>query len=195
MLLDIICIVLFVLSLIFGWKHGILRSLISIGIFALSLVLTVLFFEPVSEYILKLPFMQETILRMTQTIEINPDSVLLPQEILHNLSESFASLAEMIITRAITAVIAIVLFFLIKLVLKLTRPFFEKITKLPVIRQIDGLIGLLAGGVLCLFLIMLAFVILSGFSGSPVALWVHEQINSSYIAVHLYEQNIFYSLL
>lgn len=194
MILDLLCIVLFVAALFIGKKSGLLYSVLSIGIFALAVILTILFAEPVSAWMIEQPFTQNLIQNLAESLKLNPEAVLLPPSLVSSLSETLVETAEIIITRAVTALILILLFFVIKFILKFTKPLFKKITKLPIIRQVDGLLGLLTGGFLSLLIIMLVFTFLGIFSGSSFALWIQAQLQESHIAIHLYNHNIFHSI-
>lgn len=194
MILDLLCIILFVVALFIGWKSGLLYTVLSIGIFTLAILLTILFAEPVSAFIIEQPFTQNLIQNLAESLKLNPESVLLPPSLISSISETLVETAEIIITKAVTALISILLFFVIKFVLKFIKPLFKKITKLPIIRQVDGLLGLLMGGLLSLLMIMLAFTFLGIFSGSAFALWMHEQLQASRVAIYFYNNNIFHSI-
>lgn len=194
MILDILCVVLFIAALFIGKKNGLLYSILSIGIFTIAVMLTILFAEPVSAFIIEQPFTQNLIQNLAESLKLNPESVLLPPSLISSISETLIETAEVIITRAVTALISILLFFVIKFMLKFTKPLFKKITKLPIIRQVDGLLGLVMGGILCICLIMLSFTFLGIFSGSCFAIWIHEQLQTSRVAIYLYNNNIFHSI-
>ncbi len=224
MIADLILILLIFLFAFIGMKKGFMQSILSSVSFFVILIVTFLFTKKfalfldgtffsnfalnqtnnivekiTSFFVSEIPTEEQIITSLSNSL---PDILVKPlaDAIMSFLQTSPTSSIETFLTPIIYSFIMnIISFFVLLIVLTvllfIVKQFFKGITSLPIIKQIDRLLGFILGGVLTLLCVLIFFLILSLFSSFSWTTSIIEYINSGYIAKYLYNNNILLNIL
>ncbi len=112
------------------------------------------------------------------------------------LVESFEQyLCKYIAIMIIRAFSFLVLYIIVRVIIFILARMLDIISKLPVIKQMDKLAGLILGGLQSILLLWIGCTVLMLFSGTALGKEIYECINNSAILTFIYEHNILVILL
>ena len=105
-------------------------------------------------------------------------------------AEAMGGLVVTITDFIIAIIIGIVLFILLIIIFKLLKGLIKKISDLPVIKQVDSIVGAIIGAASGVLLGYIICLVISGFQTTEVMIVIHETIQESKLASVLYNNNI-----
>ncbi len=210
---DIIGIIILILFAAWGMRKGFVKSIYSLGSLILSLILALTLYPPVSSFLkdsVVYDYVQLNVYKVfseekTEEIKVEEtDSVLklpekLKESIVTTAEETTAAITESVAKSvadiAINLLSILVVFLLVKLLLWIILKLFDILSKLPLIRTanklLGGLTGLLYGFLLIYILLaLLTFTTTLNTFNEPV-----EIILSSKYISKMYHQNVLLSFL
>ncbi|MBE7038856.1 MAG: CvpA family protein [Ruminococcaceae bacterium] len=202
-------IILFILFFVFlGYKKGLVNTLLNMCSYLLSIIGVAFLFKPFYEYLSKSPIgINITDKINTYLIEKFSDTVLsqlnIPQIFKSGIEQS-ASLQENTISYALAQNITsaifmiltfIILYFVIKILLKLMRAPLNFIASLPIIKQANKLCGLIFGAAMGFLWLYVITSIIGIFAFADVIKPVADAINNSTVMKFLYDYNFLLGLI
>ncbi|MBR5587016.1 MAG: CvpA family protein [Clostridia bacterium] len=207
MLIDIIFLAIIVFSIIRGTKKGIIKTVLGLSSFFVSIVAALMLYDPFMDSVSKNAAIAQWLAGFKECIK----DVVLPVIDLETLIEEGGALKYIIgkealaqganaiasaVAEAVVYLITVILFIiLIKLLVNLLFGVFKVAAKMPVIKQANGLIGGALGLVSGILICWIASAVMSLCVGQPGFAWVTESINTSILAKYLFESNIIFAIL
>ena len=206
MLLDIIFLTIIVLCIMHGVKRGIIKTVLGLSSFFVSIIAALLLYQPFMDTISSNPNISSWILGFKDSIRL----AVLPTvniEVSENTPEilNYIISGDIIaqgnnaiataIAEAVVYLITVVLFIvLIKLLVTLLFNIFKVAAKMPVIKQANGLVGGLLGFVIGIFVCWIAAAVLAMFIGQEGCGWITDSLSSSMLAKHMFKSNIIFAI-
>lgn len=183
MILDLFVIGIVLLFAFLGAKRGFTHSVLSLLNKIVSLIVALIFAKPFASVLLETPLatLAENIVAPISTSDIT----LLADSAISSTLQWWLLIAFSFI------IIFIVAFFAFKLL----QAFADAITSLPVLKQIDSLLGFILGVASCLLVIYILLGILSIFQDTTILTSTFEKINNSNITKFLYDNNLIVKVL
>jgi uncharacterized membrane protein required for colicin V production len=205
LIVDIVIIAILALSIIMGYKKGLINVIFNIFAFLLAIIITLVLYKPVSNIIIKNTDIQEKI--ETAIIENTKGEENKKEEKTENRiqkyientmqnaeedakSKAIEVVAKDVSTKCIEIITALILFVITRIILIVLKFLTETLANLPVVKQCNEIGGLLYGvikGILIIYVILtiMFFVI----SLKPEGM-TENLIETSYITKFLYNNNI-----
>ena len=194
-IVDLIIIAIVALSTYLAYKKGLVALAIKLCAVVISIVITLLLYKPVSNLIINTTSIDETI----QNAILEKATDVIRQEEESDLSNEVIDFAkdgvldvkarELSIQIVNTGVI-IILFLIIKFLLRFVTVIANKITKLPIINQFNKAGGLIYGLLRGIIIVYIALLLI-GFAGQiNQNNKLHKSINESTLGKMMYENNV-----
>lgn len=205
LIVDIVIIAILALSIIMGYKKGLINVIFNIFAFLLAIIITLVLYKPVSNIIIKNTDIQEKI--ETAIIENTKGEENKKEEKTENRiqkyientmqnaeedakSKAIEVVAKDVSTKCIEIITALILFVITRIILIVLKFLTETLANLPIVKQCNEIGGLLYGvikGILIIYVILtiMFFVI----SLKPEGM-TENLIETSYITKFLYNNNI-----
>ena len=213
---DYTLIGIIIVSMIIGGVKGIIMSVYGLLTTILSVFLAFKFSQPIKDLLVGTSFynsIHEKIENMVEALVPNLDSIEdtivatinslpFPDDIKLWLingidfsqattkAEAMGGLVVTITDFIIAIIIGIVLFILLIIIFKLLKGLIKKISDLPVIKQVDSIVGAIIGAASGVLLGYIICLVISGFQTTEVMIVIHETIQESKLASVLYNNNI-----
>ena len=205
LILDIVIIAILALSIIMGYKKGLINVIFNIFAFFLAIIITLVLYKPVSDIIIKNTDIQEKI--ETAIIENTKGEENKKEEKTENgiqkyientmqnaeedaKSKAIEVVAKNVSTKCIEIITALILFVITRIILIVLKFLTETLANLPIVKQCNEIGGLLYGvikGLLIIYVILtIMFFIISLKPEGMTA----NLIETSYITKFLYNNNI-----
>ncbi len=194
-IIDIIIVSVIWITATLGYKKGLIKTLYGLAAFICAAIITALFYENVSDYLMSLSFVNELVSKMnqsiTKTIMSTTDmSLIMPAWMSDIIVNAGNSVSDKIIEIIIMIVTVIITFLISKLVLGLMVGILDRIMKLPLLDTINKTGGMLAGIIRGVLIVLICFAIVSMFVATDKYQNIHNEINNTYIAKYFYNNNI-----
>lgn len=184
---DLILICFIALFAFSGMKRGFIKTIVGLASTLISLVLTLFAYPAVSDFLHKLG-VGEAIKNIILEMLAKKEQVNLGLGIMETTAE-----ASSVIVVNVISFIAVVI--LTKFVLALLIKSLNIITKLPVIKQANSLLGMIAGLLSGILVSYTLIGVLGALNDNNVILVVKEQLDSSLLAVLMYRDNVITEVL
>ena len=205
LIVDIVIIAILALSIIMGYKKGLINVIFNIFAFLLAIIITLVLYKPVSNIIIKNTDIQEKI--ETAIIENTKGEENKKEEKTENRiqkyientmqnaeedakSKAIEVVAKDVSTKCIEIITALILFVITRIILIVLKFLTETLANLPIVKQCNEIGGLLYGvikGILIIYVILtIMFFIISL---KPEGM-TENLIETSYITKLLYNNNI-----
>ena len=209
-IIDLIIVAVLELSIFLGYKKGLAKNIIKIISFLIAIVIAILFFKPVSDFIIEKTEIDETIKSAIVDIvkddieengEVKEDANL-SQSIVNYINDSVKnavsetkdaiveSAADGIATTTINIGTAIILFIATTIILLIVSLVSDFVTDLPGIKQFDKTGGVIFGFLRAAIIILIVFSIISLISPLIEQTGIVATINKSFIGSLIYNNNI-----
>lgn len=205
-IVDIIVIAIIALSVFLGYRKGLIALAIQLCAVIIALVATLVLYKPISALIIDNTSLDENIQNAiiekaqnnnennsqentTQNNELaNRDNIDGTEE--SNIINIMPEVAKQISINIINIGVMLILYFGIKIALHFVTALANIVAKIPIIKQLNKLGGVIYGllrGILLIYVVLL----LISFAGqiNPENT-LHKQINESFITKEMYEHNI-----
>lgn len=212
-LADIVGILIVLLFIIWGTRKGFMQAVFSLSSFVIALILAFLLSSPVSG-LLEKSFIGDYVHKSTYEMLVNEDvtetkteevasSLPLPKMMTKAITDEAEEtalsvqkqLADSVATVTLNVLSAIIVFILVKLLVFLLSHLLDLISRLPVLRSANKLLGGMLGavyGILVIYMILTLFTL--GATATPLQTALELVLDSRVISV-MYHQNILLNFL
>ena len=186
-IIDIIAVIILALTIIFGYKKGLVGVAYKLVAFIVAIILTLILFTPVANYMIENTKIDDTVYNTIVEKMGNGQEVQYTQvEYIDNYisqmkNDSVETVAKQIAEGTTTAIAAVGLFIVIRIILIVFYKFSEKLAELPFVKQFNKAGGIVYGvleGVLIIYLAIYIAVLIATVSGNIS--WINT-INDSMI--------------
>lgn len=200
MILDLIFMLIIAVSVIIGIKQGFVRSLLGIASLFVSIIAAVYLYQPFIDLLYGIPVVSGVIDSIIESIKNAILSALgsgtvenLPPFLGTFMGNKIAEGNEMIALAlaeaAFSCMLVIIFIILVRIAIAILVKALNLFTKLPVIKQFNGLLGGIMGLVTGIIICYIAATVLFVWSNAANGTWVNEALASSGIAKHFFETN------
>ncbi len=204
MILDIIFVSLLTLCVIIGMKQGFMKSLLGITSLFVSIIAAVYLYQPFIDLLYGIPTVSGVIDSIVASIKTAILSALgsgetqnIPPFLGIFVGDMATAGNEMIATvlaeAAFSCILVIIFIVLVRIAIAMLVKALNLFTKLPVIKQFNGLLGGITGLLTGIILCYIAAIILFVWSNAEGGAWINEALSTSGIAKHFFETNILIS--
>lgn len=206
--LDIILIALIVISFVVGHRRGFVKAVWKLVALAVTIVLVMVLKQPAIDFLSGTEFAEAVNTKITESIQIPQgggvnvaENLNLPefmqssvneqieQSVVTNMNETVTSSLTNVF---ITIIACVALFIIIRLLLMAVFMIINGVTKLPVIKGVNKLLGAVFMSVNTVFVIFLLLALVSLFAPADSELF--EMINNTYVVKYFYNYNILLQL-
>lgn len=214
-IIDFIILGIILISVLFGYKKGLTKCIIKILTFFIAIIISVVLFKPISNFIINNTTIDDNIKK--SIVEIVSDDIIetgkvkedsnLPKTIINYINDSIEtsvnqtkqtivnSVAEQISTIAVNVIVAIGTFIVARVVLIFVSALSSIITDLPIIKQFDKAGGILYGLIKALIIVFIVFAIISFISPIMKNSELIIAINNSILGSMFYNNNILVNII
>ena len=213
--IDLIIAAILGISIFFGYKNGLTKSLIKIVSFIIAIIIAAILFKPGSNFIIEKTEIDDNIKQAVVNLVIKDveeegkvkEDTNLPKAMVDYINESVENTiedtktnivnksAEKIAETAINVGTAIILFIIARIILLVITALTDILTDLPVIKQLDKTGGVLYGIIKALLIIFVIFALISLISPALEKTEIIKSINQSFIGSFLYNNNILLNIV
>ena len=204
-LMDLIIIAILVLSIIMGYKKGLIKVVFNIFAFFIALIATIILYRPVSNIIINNTEIDDKIKsaiinntteeKQSEESSSNTGMQKYIEDAIKNTADEAKSqvietVAKTVSIRVVEILTSIILFIVIRAVLIVLKVFTQAIANLPLIKQFNELGGVVYGiakGLIIVYIILTIMYFVVSINGKGN---ISEAINNSYITKILYNNNI-----
>ena len=212
-LMDVAVLAVFIISIVLASKKGLVRASYGIVSIILTLVLMLVFQDNITQAIKESAFGKNIELKIEQTLmenlsedegseaEEKESNSSLPSfldkfiidksEVIEETKNNIVTeTAQSISASIINIVSIIVLYFLIRLVLFLILKITDAVFKLPVLKTVNKLGGVILGVINALFIVYILCALLIWFIPGDSTGEINETINRTYVTKYFYNDNL-----
>ena len=194
MILDFSLILVFVLSILIGYRKGFTQMLISCIVFLFSIFLVWSISGYLSELVINSDFGESILLKtkdsISKALESSDKFVLQNLPFQTNISmDNISKTSEQLARNALKALLAIPLtaisFFLMTVLVSFARKIARNTAKLPIVGQLDSILGLFFGLLSGTVLVGFIYFVLIQIQFLPSFVGLKQQIDTSYIVIFI----------
>ncbi len=205
---DIILIALIVISFAVGHKKGFVKSVWKIVALAVTIVLVISLKQPAVDFLSGTEFAKTVNTKITESVQIPQgggvnvaENLNLPEFMQSSVNEQIEqnamssvneTVASSLTNVFITIIACVALFIIIRLLLMAAFMIINGVTKLPVIKGMNKLLGAVFMTINTVFIIFLLLALVSLFAPADSELF--EMINNTYFVKYFYNYNILLQL-
>lgn len=204
MVLDLIFVIIIAVCVIIGIKQGFVRSLLGIASLFVSIIAAVYLYRPFIDLLYGIPAIsgvidsiiagiKNAILSALGSGEVQSFPPFLGAFIGDTIASGNEMIAGALAEAAFSCVLVIIFIILVRIVIFILVKALNLVTKLPVIKQFNGLLGGVTGLLTGVMICYIAAIILFVWSNANGGAWINEALASSNIAKHFFETNILIS--
>ena len=207
-ILDLVLIAILILSIIFGYKRGLINVAFNVCAFIVALVITFILYKPITNLVINNTQIDETIksaIIENNLLKTSDDNQTKDKDVLNKYVEKYVtdtandaldSSARIVAEKIVGIMVAIILFIVVRILLILTRFIADGIASLPIIKQFNKLGGLLYGilsGLIIIYgILAILFFVISINNTGMVADAVSTSILSKFLITHNIILNIIF---
>jgi uncharacterized membrane protein required for colicin V production len=202
-IIDLIIVLIMLLFIFLGYKRGLVKVAFKLCTFFIAIIVAFVFYKPVAKLVIANTNIDETIetaitrkilpegATETQEVDLSQD---LPSIILKNSSDTVQSISKSFTNTIIETACLLLIFIIVKIVLKFVTALADLIAKLPILKQFNKLGGTLYGIIEGLFIVFLGFAIIS-LIAPMLDSSVLDAINSSTLGSICYNNNLLLKII
>ena len=200
MVLDLIFVLILAICVIIGLKQGFVRSLLGIASLFVSIIVAVYLYKPFIDLLYGIPAVSGVIDSIVASIKNailatlgsgGPEN--LPPFLGMFIGDTVAAgnemIAETLAEAAFSCILVIIFIILVRIAIAVLIKALNLFTKLPVIKQFNGLLGGIMGLITGIIICYIAATVLFVWSNAENGAWINEALASSGIAKHFFETN------
>lgn len=216
-IVDIIIVALIILSTFFGYKKGLTGVILKIFSFLIAVVLMLVLYKPVSNFVIKNTTIDENIkagvTEQLKKLDINKESTTKEE---NKEKESFVTeyinkyvneaieqgkedvieyVSDKLSIAIINVIMALIVFIVSMTVLLIISLFLKLLVKLPILRQIDKSGGIIYGILRAIIVIYVILAILSVMSAMIEDFSIIKAIEDSTIGNMMYNNNLILKMI
>lgn len=203
LIIDLIIVAIILLFTFLGYKRGLIKVAIKLCTFFIAIILAFMLYKPIANLVIENTNIDEKI--ETTIIEhILPEGASeddkietsndLPSIILKNSENTVKSISKSCSTTLIETVCLLLIFIIVKIVLRFVTFLADLIAKLPILKQFNELGGTIYGILEGLFIVFTGFAIISLIAPMLDTNFI-EAVNSSILGSLCYNNNILLKLI
>lgn len=202
---DIVLIGIIIISTFIGYKRGLVNVVFNLCAFLIALIITICLYTPITNLVLENTEFDEKIENIIIEKGVNNDvenSTEIPfldnyvsQSITEAKNDIVKSTSTIISQKIIGAVVAIILFIVVRIVLIFAKALINGIASLPIIKQFNEIGGLIYGiviGLVIVYLLLAVFYFVVSVNNNGT---IANAINSSFITKILYNNNLILNII
>lgn len=208
-LLDILLIAILLISIVLGYKKGLINVAFNLCAFIIALIITLVLYKPITNFVIDNTEFDEKIESVIiekgisndekNTTEDGTLNKYIEEYVMKSVdntkNEIVKSTATIIAEKTIGIVVMIALFIVIRILLIFAKAIINGIANLPIIKQFNELGGLLYGilrGLVIVYgILTIMFIVISMNNNGIIA----NSIDTSIISKILYENNIILNII
>lgn len=208
-LLDIIIIAILLISVVLGYKKGLINVAFNLCAFIIALIITLVLYRPITNFVIDNTEFDDKIESVIiekgitngeeNTIEDGTLNKYIEEYVMKSVdntkNEIVKSTATIIAEKIIGTVVMIALFIVIRILLIFAKAIINGIANLPIIKQFNELGGLLYGilrGIVIVYgILTIMFIVISMNNNGVFA----NAIDTSIVSRILYENNIILNII
>lgn len=208
-LLDILLIAILLISIVLGYKKGLINVAFNLCAFIIALIITLVLYKPITNFVIDNTEFDEKIESVIiekgisndekNTTEDGTLNKYIEEYVMKSVdntkNEIVKSTATIIAEKIIGIVVMIALFIVIRILLIFAKAIINGIANLPIIKQFNELGGLLYGilrGLVIVYgILTIMFIVISMNNNGVIA----NSIGTSIISKILYENNIILNII
>ncbi len=189
MIADIIIIAVLALSIFLGYKKGLIELGISLCAVVIAIVATIILYRPITNIIINTTNLDETIeTKIVENLSISEQDKTNIQGQIQN--EILPTTAREISISIIRTGVMLILYIVIRIVLRFVTALANLIAKLPVLEQFNEIGGIIFGAIRGIAFVYIVLLIISFVGQINSTNIVHTEIEKSLIAKEMYKNNI-----
>ena len=202
-IIDLIIILIMLLFTFLGYKRGLIKVAFKLCTFFIAIIVAFVFYKPIAKLVIANTNIDEAIetsitrkilpegATETQEVDLSQD---LPSIILKNSSDTVQSISKSFTNTIIETACLLLIFIIVKIVLRFITALADLIAKLPILNQFNKLGGTLYGIIEGLFVIFLGFAIIS-LIAPIIDSSILVAINSSTLGSICYNNNLLLKII
>ena len=209
--IDLIVLAIFIICIFLGYKKGLVGLILKLCSFILALVVALILFKPVSNFVIdNTPFYDNI---KSYIVEIANKNISTPEESNESNNPEFLvkyinnsikeateeaqeniveSVSDALARNIISIAVLIILFIILRVLLIFIKIISDAITELPIIKQFNKSGGIIYGLLQALLIVYVVFAIIALFIKNTS---LAQAINDSYIGSMFYNNNLILMLL
>ncbi len=190
---DLIIIGIIALSVFLAYRKGLISLALGLVSFIIAIVITVILYKPVANLVINITGIDETI--ENSIYEQANDMMKQDNEEVQFLvdaakDEYLPQTARTLSVNIVTGGVFLVLFLVAKIALRFVSALANLIAKLPIIKQVNKLGGVIYGLLRGFLVVYVALLIISVVGTINPNSTVHKEIEKSYLGKVMYENNV-----
>ena len=194
--IDLIIIAFIGLSVFLAYKKGFVNLVIGLFAFIISVLITFVLYQPISNLIVNLTQIDEAIEnaiyeRANDMMQENKSEDELTDNIINTTkNEMLPEVARNLAVNIVTGIVIFVLFVIIRILLKFVSSLANIVVKLPILNQLNEIGGVLYGllrGILIIYVLLMILNIPGKINPNST---ITKNINESYLGNIMYQNNI-----
>lgn len=195
-IVDLIIVAIIVLSTFLAYKKGLVKLAIGLCTFAISIVLTFILYQPISNLVINITGIDEAIEnsiyeKANEIMQENESENELTNQVIETAkNEMLPETARNLAINIVRGGVIIILFVAIKIALRFVSALADAIAKLPIINQINKAGGIAYGvfrGILIIYVTLLIATIPGQINPNNT---INQSINQSTLGKTMYQNNI-----
>lgn len=204
-IIDIIVILLIALFTFIGYKQGLVKAAIRLLSFFIAIVVALILYKPISNAIIDNTSIDDNI-KNTIIEKIKPEGVEqdepieieeqtgITNKIIGETNNTIEQIANTFAIKLIEVCVLILIFIVIKIILRFITALADLITKLPILKQANKLGGTVYGlirGIFIVYVLLAAIYLVSPLMNKNVT----NTINDSIITKQIYNNNVLLNII
>lgn len=205
--IDIVIVAILLLSIIMGYKKGLVNVIFNLCAFLVAIIITVILYKPIAGIVINNTQIDENIEQTiiekgTSEKEENTDGSLdeyiekyVQDAAVDAKNEAVQIAAKAIAVNVVNIITAILLFIIVRIALIFVKFLVEALAEIPIIKQFNKAGGILYGALRGLIIIYVLLAILFFIVSVNNNIEISSAIDSSIITKYLYGNNIILNIL
>lgn len=210
-IIDIVIVAILLLCIFLGYKRGLASSVLNILSFILAIIIAILLYKPVSDWVIQNTQIDETIenaiieslsRKVNEEGNISEEATDLPTDMVNYINGAIQDVAteakdtalvaasHQISMTIIQAGVAIIVFILAKVILMVVKLLTKFVTNIPIIKQVNEIGGLIYGVLQGVTIIWILLALISLISPMIQDGELLQNIQKAAIGNFFYENNL-----
>lgn len=195
-IVDLIIVAIIVLSTFLAYQKGLVKLAIGLCAFIISIVVTVILYQPISNLVINVTNIDETIEnaifeKANDIMQEKQNKDDIANQIVETTkNEMLPETAKTLAINIVKAGVMIILVIAIRVALKFITIFADKVSKLPIMNQMNRVGGIAYGLIRGILIVYVAFLILEIPGKINPDNKVNQSIEKSVVGKTMYQNNI-----
>ena len=189
-----LCLAAFIIVMVWlGKQRGFIDRILSLGSVVVTLIAEITLFPHIMKYLGENEAIREFCLNTMQGfMHIDKESPASPLYDLLGLDTFAENAAELMETVAAKLIVFVLLFIVMRIIIRLLSAFANGLKKIELIDSIDRMLGMIAGFIEAVILIWIFMLVISGFPNNAFCGFVLKQIEHNPLLLTIYNQNLLF---